>query len=67
MNKAKKEKISKQIDEILEETRKARALCKPFFNPEHLDGLDQGEISDLFEVIHDRIDLVENALENLQI
>ena len=67
MNEAKRKKISKQIDEVLEETRKARALCKPFFNPDHLDDLDQGEISDLFEVIHDRIDLVENALENLQI
>ena len=67
MNEAKKEKISKQIDEILEDTRKARALCKPFFNPEHLDNLDQGEISDLFEVIHDRIDLVEHALTHLRI
>ncbi len=67
MNKAKKEKISRQIDEILEETRKARALYKPFFNPDHLDGLDQGEISDLFEVIHDRIDLVEHAVNNLRI
>ena len=64
MNKAKKEKISKQIDKIIEEARKTRALCKPFFNPEHLDGLDKGEISDLFEVIHDRIDSIEDALEN---
>ena len=65
MNETKKEKISKQIDKILEETRKARALCKPFFNPEHLDDLDQGEISDLFEVIHERIDSVEDALNNI--
>ena len=45
--------------------RQIKAMCKPFFNTETVSNLDEGELSDFFEVIHDKTLELEASIEQI--